>query len=227
MERVNEIFGPSILGILAHGIGHGAVAHRMREMGLPTLAEEDDLDKTTIDENINERIMEINMMDDILGVGEVSERGRNVFVMVCFWVGLMKAALPNLRMAPFAAMVLAAMAGQQFVDRQFAFTYVQTILLVAFSVNQLARKKEEKDFVYATHPMVVGVPVTFIGWIESTQCSAFVKDSFYGHLIYDGFIPVAMLVWYVVCYLQIKESRDNSFESIAKTADRKGKVKVS
>jgi len=109
--------------------------------------------------------------------------------------------LKNSQIVVAAAIVVAA---QLFIPNIFGFTFTQTILMLAFSINQLCRNVKEKDFAYAMYPTLVGLPLTMVGWMESTQCTNFVRDMFYGHLVYDAFIPISMLVWYCWCYARAK-----------------------
>jgi hypothetical protein len=88
---------------------------------------------------------------------------------------------------------------QSFTPREFGFMYTQTVLLMASSINQLVRRKDEKNYQFALYPWLVGLPLIGIGWIESTLCLKFVKDKLYGHLIYDGYIPVSIAIWYLLC----------------------------
>ncbi|KAL7563941.1 hypothetical protein ACA910_017556 [Epithemia clementina (nom. ined.)] len=185
MERANELLIPGFIGILAHGLGHGTVGRVMRDEG--TMMGEDS-DQTGL--------------DMIQGL-PLSEAIQLQIPGTLFWLGLIKASGPNMNIFTAIVVSLAAMLGQLFVPKYFFFTYVQNVLMLSYSINQLSRKRNEKDFMYATHAMIVGFPVTMVGWMESTQCTAFVKEKFFGHLVYDGFIPFAFLTWYIVCYLRV------------------------
>ena len=190
MERANELFFPGIVGIFAHGLGHGHVGKIMREQG-NELVEDSQL--TGLEYMESKTPVEILQLQAPLLV---------------FWLGLIKASAPNLSSLSIVGLSLASLLGQMFVPQYFGFTYVQTVLMLVQSINQLSRKKQEKDFMYAVNPILVGIPVTLVGWMESTQCTSFVKDKLYGHLVYDGFIPFGMLTWYVVCYLRVSLNED-------------------
>jgi hypothetical protein len=147
-----------------------------------------------------------------------------VVPLTIFWMCLIKASLPNVKTATVAVVVLGAQFFQLFVPNQFGFTYVQTVLMLAFSLNQLNRPTKEKDFSYALYAALVGLPVTMVGWMESTQCSAFVMDYLYGHVVYDAYIPCSMLVWYLTCYHRAVRANYETSSSISSTMDQKKKV---
>jgi hypothetical protein len=187
MEIPNAYMKSGIPGIVGHGIGHGAIAAGIRELK----------DET------GESKME-TLMEHISKEPTPMKIASSVIPLVLFWMLLLKGTMPNVKeWSTVATIMVPVFIIQMFVPNQFGFTYVQTVLMVAFSGNQLALKPDKKDNIaYALYPVVVGFPLTLVGWMESTQCTAFVRDFLYGHLIYDGYIPVAMLFWYVFCYLR-------------------------
>ena len=189
MESANELFFPGLIGIFAHGVGHGAIGSAIRDGRLF-----DDKQMMAFEALQNMPPLEIVQLQAPIAV---------------FWIGLVKASTPNLSNLAIGGIVIAAQLVQLFVPQYLGFTYVQTVLMLAYSLNQLARKSQEKNFIYATYPLIVGLPVTLVGWMESTQCTSFVKEKFYGHLVYDGFIPFALLTWYIVCYLRVGLDNDS------------------
>ncbi|KAL7563942.1 hypothetical protein ACA910_017557 [Epithemia clementina (nom. ined.)] len=184
LEQANELLAPAMMGIFAHGVGHGYISFELRgNMGTRT----GDNDKT--------------------GDGSVQDLTPSEIILrflpgVAFWLCLIKPAAPNFDLIPVAALAAAAQLGFMAIPSYFGFTYVQTLLLFIFSLNQLARKRDEKDFTYAVYAML-GPAVTLVGWMESTKCTAFVKDKLYGHLVYDAFPPIFILGWYLTCYAKI------------------------
>ena len=82
----------------------------------------------------------------------------------------------------------------------FGFTYTQTVLMLSFSINQLGKAKDDKGFAYQSYATIVSIGVPLVGWLESTMCSSFVIY-IGGHLIYDGFIAAATLVFYLHYYV--------------------------
>eukprot|EP00978_Attheya_sp_CCMP212_P011261 scaffold27679_cov49-Attheya_sp.AAC.3 len=188
MEIPNDYMKSGIPGIVGHGIGHGAIAAGIRALKDET-GEESEMG---------------TLMEQFLKEPTPLKIAFSVIPLVLFWLTLLKGTMPNVKKwSTVATIMVPVFIVQMFIPNQFGFTYVQTVLFVAFSGNQLALKPDKKDNIaYALYPVVVGFPVTLVGWMESTQCTAFVRDFFYGHLIYDAYIPVAMLFWYVFCYLQ-------------------------
>jgi hypothetical protein len=184
MEAANTLLFSNIPGILGHGIGHGVVGQKIRELGMA-------------DASAAQR-------DGFLANQTNMELAQGLGFFLVFWAGLLKASMFNIQTKYLIPCVLLAIIGNTLVPGNFGFTYVQTILMVAFSMNQLWRPASEKDYFYATYPLFVGFPLTLVGWMESTQCSKFVKDYMYGHVVYDAYIPIATLTWYLVSYAHVQ-----------------------
>jgi hypothetical protein len=183
MTAANLLIKTGIPGMLLHGVRHGGIAKSYRD-GTFGGEESQKLAFTVVWEN-NETIVGV-------AVGFLP--------LLLFWFALSKASLPNIPNPRVAVAATLAFAGQMFVPQHFEFTYVQTILLVQFSLNQLSRDEKEKDFTYFLYPTIIVLPLTIVGWLESTMCSKFVQDYFYGHLAYDVYIPVSMIVWYTIVH---------------------------
>jgi len=172
MELCNRLMGTNILGIIGHGIGHGMSGYMMRKIKV---------------EESPEVAAEIeNTLSDHL-------------ISIVFWTSLLKASMPNAGVATLLTATVGAILMQKPLPDNVQFTYVQTVLMIAFSVNQLLRPRHEKDLPYVLYSVLVSLPVSFIGWMESMFCSTFVKDLLYGHVAYDAYIPLAILVWYTLC----------------------------
>jgi hypothetical protein len=184
MEAANTLLFSNIPGILGHGIGHGVAGKKIRELGLEAAS------AAQRGGGYNDQTsMELAQMMGFFFV---------------FWAGLLKSSMNHIQTKYLIPCVLFVMVGNTLVPGNFGFTYVQTILMVAFSMNQLWRPASEKDYFYATYPLFVGFPLTLVGWMESTQCSKFVREYMYGHVVYDAFIPIATLTWYLVCYARVQ-----------------------
>lgn len=185
LESANSFMFTGIPAVLAHGIGHGALASSLRTLGA-----------AEVDRKLPiEFMMELSFRDALLAH----------IPLTIFWLCLLRASMPHVRPGHILLFAVIAIGGGHFVPSNLGFTYVQTVLLLAFSANQLA--SPVKDFAYAIYPLLVSVPLTFVGWMESTQCIAFVKDNLYGHVVYDAFIPFAMFCFYVICYIQTSSKR--------------------
>jgi hypothetical protein len=209
MELANPLLATGIPGIIGHGIGHGALAAGNRS----GVVAADDAARTGMEILTKLWQTDDNQMKAIL---------TQIVPLTFFWITLIKASLPNVKTVTVAVVVMAAQFFQLLVPNQFGFTYVQTVLMLAFSLNQLNRPVQEKDFSYAMYAAVVGLPVTMVGWMESTQCSAFVMDYLYGHVVYDVYIPCSMLVWYLTCYH--RAVRANETSSSTSGMDKKKKT---
>jgi hypothetical protein len=190
MESANVIFQANIPGILLHGIAHGALSKAIRE-GTVNL---DDGHKYPIEIAMEKNQTPLEMATALLP-------------LVAFWFFLSKASMPQVANKYIVLASTLAVLRQLWTPNDFGFTYVQTILLLQFSINQLARPKEEKDDLgYFLYPAIVGLPLTLVGWMESTMCSTMVKDFLYGHLAYDAYLPLAVMTWYAIVHGQAAAS---------------------
>jgi len=175
MDSANEFMGASILGIFGHGIGHGLTAKAIREQGeLPD-------DGAALSSNENSHLTQ--------AVG-----------LIVFWLFLLNTTMPKISKKVLIPIAAVCYTGQVYVPLQFSFTYVQTVLLLAFSINQLSRPTNEKQFAYGFYPLISGFPIILIGWLESTCCSRIPLRNIGGHLIYDAWIPVSLIGFYLTCY---------------------------
>jgi hypothetical protein len=122
----------------------------------------------------------------------------------------MKASMTN---APMVVVVVSALLANGLlttVPPNLGFTTVQTILLVAFSCNQLLRPHDEKrDLHYVLFAWMVSFPLTLVGWMESTMCTAFV-----GHSGYDAYISLSLLAFYLLC---IRNANHHQQQQTSKT----------
>ena len=82
-----------------------------------------------------------------------------------------------------------------FLPSSTVFVYVQTVLVLTFSVYEVFfRPREDKDVSYDWE-WVVFVPFMVVAWVESTACTSFLRD-IGGHMWYDASIPSAILLYY-------------------------------
>lgn len=144
MEPANELVKFNIVGVLGHGLGHGAIAKGMRD-GLVGGADEASSHDSGFD---------VFMQQSLL------EGCTTMLPYIVFWVLLLKATMPTAKTSVVLCMTLLSLVGNIFVPERFAFTYVQTVLLLAFSINQLLRPSKEKGFAYALFPIIAGFPVS-------------------------------------------------------------------
>ena len=181
MERANEIMLTGLVGQLVHGISHGGLGYFLRN----GVVSEDNI--TLVEYEV------------VRGLGM-----HYLLPQIVFWFLILWASLPNVEASFILPLSLVVRSAGAYLPGTLAFTYVQTVLMLAFSGNQLARPRNEKDFHYTMHPIFLGIPLSLVGWLESSQCSSFVKDRFYGHLVYDAMIPFGTLLWYLLCIGRVK-----------------------
>jgi hypothetical protein len=193
MESANKYAIANVVGMIAHGIGHGAVSGALRR---------DDNDLQVLETESRRSLCDPLQHDDqaLLYIWL-----RDQVPLALFWLGLIYACMPSAKKGVIAAFAFAANVGQSFVPLTFGFTYVQTVLFAAASFRELSLPLKEKTFAYATNPLMIGLPKTAMAWLESTE---FVKDKFYGHLMYDGYIAVSCIVWYLVNYIKARDEKE-------------------
>lgn len=192
MKKMNEIMFPQIFGILFHGFGHGNIARVIRK----EMVMEDEDDASNMEpESMN------NEMDLISLIKSNS-------LMFFFYFFLLKASankISSWKLLSIMALISQSIGSQ--INRQYAFTYVQTILMVVYHIDQLffSTEKEKNCFEYMIVPIIMGLPVGFIGWMESTQCSSpsGVMEYLGGHFIYDAYIASSTLLVYLICWVRV------------------------
>jgi hypothetical protein len=187
MTAANLLMKTGIPGILLHGVGHGGISKAYRDGRIG--GEESQKSAFTNAWENHE-----TMVDSAVAFAV------NFLPLLLFWLALSKSSLPNMPNPRVAVAAIFAFVIHLLIPQHFGFSYVQTILMVEFALNQLSRDKKEKDFTYFLYPTLVALPLTIVGWLESTMCSKFVQDYFYGHLAYDIYIPVSMIVWYTIVH---------------------------
>jgi hypothetical protein len=180
MESANELVQFNILGVVGHGIGHATIAKAIRDGFVAD------------GERTGWEMAQREPLQNVLS--------QSIPILV-FWVLLLKAAMTKASYPTvFVSAVLASTAALFFPSR-LNFTYVQTILFAAFDINEVMRPISEKGFEYGLYPLLLGIPLGVIGWAESTQCSSGIID-LGGHVIYDAYIPISMLIFYLTCWLR-------------------------
>jgi hypothetical protein len=187
LRHANLLVSTNVLGTIGHGLAHGGLAYHMYVQ----------------QQQLQQQQTGIANNEDVAAAVPTDETATllNWFVFpILFWLPLMKAAMSN---APnYVVTILALLANGLVatVPDHLGFTVVQTILLVAFSLNQLLRPTDEKqDLHYVLYSWMVSFPLTLVGWMESTMCSLFVRSVLYGHVVYDAYIPVSALAFYLMC----------------------------
>ena len=189
MEKANDLVFFNIFGIIAHGLGHGGIGAAMRDESSQQLME-DDVSYFTAISGDNKGFLDI---------------GKDLFLTEkigfwVFWIFLLKASMRQTSMLQvIIPLSFLSYLGNLAVPPSFGFTYVQTVLLIAFCVNQLVRPKDDKGFEYFLYALIVSFPLGIVGWIESTMCSSTIIH-YGGHLLYDAYIPISMFAFYLISY---------------------------
>ena len=180
MEEPNTAVKVNVFGVFFHGIGHGGLGKAMRE-GMMFNAEED-----------------VPLTEKLLSQTP-SQLATTLGSLVLFWIFLMKAAVPKVSWKMSIPMSIVAAFFGAVVPEYLGFTYTQTVLLFAASLNHVTKSAaEKKDISYGLFPLMVALPLVLIGWVESTNCNKIID--FGGHLLYDAYIPFSVLIYYFVCY---------------------------
>jgi len=179
-EQTSKYLITGSIGVFVHGLGHGMLSKMLVEKSMMALQTD-----------------EYNTVAEVV-VPPIDTA--QVVVLLLFWLGLLKAVMNNV--ANYAVFVssITAFLFHLMIPERMGFTYVQTVISVAFAITELRLPRSQKQFVYMTHSWIV-VPVGFIGWIESMYCTAFVKDILGGHIIYDAYIPLASILHYFICMI--------------------------
>lgn len=121
----------------------------------------------------------------------------NILWLIIFWYGFIQAIYSQLSWKQHVPISATISFFQIFIPIQFGFTYVQTILLLLASVNDLSIKKEDKDCFYTLKACIVNVPIGIVGWLEAYMCDS-VLIHIGGHVWYDCTIPISIIVYYMV-----------------------------
>ncbi|KAL9183616.1 hypothetical protein ACHAXT_004472 [Thalassiosira profunda] len=187
MQAANHFVLPNILGVAAHGLGHGGIGAGLRD--------EKERERTDLDLSFYETIGDKDTSTILYQL--IVDQG----LFFIFWLLLLKAAMPE---SPMKRTVLplsiVSWISTLCTKPSFQFTSVQTILQIAFALNQLCRPKEDKGYAYFLYGAFVAFPLGIVGWLESILCSSTIIH-LGGHLCYDAFIPVSMLAFYLTAYV--------------------------
>lgn len=185
MQQANELFFLNIFGVAAHGMGHGAIGAGMRD------------EKSQI--FIDTDLPYLSAISHKPWGAILQHLFRDQGFFLVFWLVLLKASMPQSPMRFILPLSILSWFSGLSLRRSFSFTFVQTVLLIAFSCNQIYRPKSEKGFAYSIYGLLVSFPVGIIGWMESIMCSSTIVH-LGGHLCYDAYIPLSSLAFYLTCY---------------------------
>jgi len=118
----NELIFYSLFGVVAHGTGHGAIAANLRDENLKQCAEDD--------------ISYLEAMSDKTWCEFILRLFYDQWAYLIFWLLLLKTTMPQSSMNEILSLSVVSWLSAQRNKPSFQFTHVQTILLLAFTLNQ-------------------------------------------------------------------------------------------
>jgi hypothetical protein len=188
MKSANDLVKWNVLGIIGHGLGHGGIARYIRYH--------------TLSGGVLELPPVLQLSDFFTSVQVIQQN----IPSLLFWIPLIKATMPN-NSSHVSVLLISwlSIIGGRVTPSRFGFTYTQTILFICFSWNQLLQCRSDKNFAYALYAAMVSFPLGLLAWLESTVCSNFIIH-YGGHLIYDAYIPLSSILFYLCCYRKEKIS---------------------
>lgn len=127
----------------------------------------------------------------------ISTTHPNIILLTVFWYGFIRAIYSKLSWREHLPISALISFFQIFIPIQFGFTYVQTILLLLASINDLGLKKEDKNVYYTLKACIVNVPIGLVGWLEAYMCNS-ILIYIGGHVWYDCTIPISIMVYYFI-----------------------------
>jgi hypothetical protein len=201
MESANTLYQAAIPSIVIHGLAHGSIAYFLRRMvavdGISSPP------ANTPSSSSSSLEMGLHGLDTLAWPYQVTWH----VGLAWFWWTMIQASLYNCsRHTALWMTCILWIVHSWVVPADGNFTFVQTTLMVISSVNQLCLSHCKKGMAYAMFPWISSLPLTCMGWMESLYCNAFVKEHLYGHVAYDAFIPLSILMWYVACYVHSTSS---------------------
>lgn len=130
----------------------------------------------------------------------------NALVTLCFFVGVFRAILVSLSLSSITILACLVILFQVLLDVPggLAFTYSQSVILVAGAVDQMLLPKKGR-----TYAVVAGsfVPLLALYMLEMTQCRQLLSW-FGGHAVYDVYLSVLpFLLFYGIQHLDGKKSK--------------------
>lgn len=186
MISANALVKSHAMAVAGHGMGHALIAKGVRDGNIDT-------DQQTAFQDMP--------VAHIIGyqIG-----------LLIFWVSLLKAVCLQLSIKSVSVLAVVFNLVSILIPIRFVFTYVQTVILLCFSIDQLNQGKAAKGFEYALFAAVNGVPVILIAWLESTSCTSGLVQALGGHVMYDVYIALGSIVFYVMVYIRQQSMLKNA-----------------
>jgi hypothetical protein len=189
MSKINLLFLAIVPATILHGLGHAVFAQVFDQVQLGGLGKHH-FDATP---------------RDFFGTGQIVSINRYTLLVAAFWMAMIKAAMYKASWLSISCLTCIVSIGQIDLPAKYSFVYIQTVIFMAFSINELIQPAKAKDWVYMTFPALVGIPLMTVSWIEALACRVFVRDYLYGHVVYDALLPIGAMVWYYANYLHHNE----------------------
>jgi len=121
---------------------------------------------------------------------------RSSLILVLFWYAFMR-SIVGVEKGHTLSLVLTVVYTSIhvfLVPGRFGFTYVQTMLILTYTLHALSKK--EKSTYYNAISVIIGLPVGFVAWFEVFACEQFYVH-IGGHVWYDLTIPLSYCAYYV------------------------------
>lgn len=175
MKLMNPLMKWQSLSVLTHGIAHGMISYGLRQ---------------------GRRLGQSAYADPSSSKPWASQ----LLVGLIFWFPMIKSFMD--KQSPAAVFIISSfitMFSILFVSDLLGFMYVQTVIGIIFTYQQVTLEKPLKEnFAY----MAVGwidLLLSIIPWFESMACSKWFMD-YGGHVIYDATIPITLGAVYVMSW---------------------------
>ena len=186
--EVDSYIKPALCGLMGHAIGHLLIYGAKYGQFYP-----DD--------------PELRGIDDLRGdsIGEIVKKIVPGYFI--FWIPVVKSYMQHSRM-PFICMcALFALVTSLHLPIKFGFSFAQCFFFMSLSFDQMLNvPSDKKGFTYAIYPLMTVIPSISLAWAEASSCSSSKSMKAYGHLIYDVFMGLSYVSFYVLCKHYFKGS---------------------
>lgn len=171
----------AFFGAIGHGFGHIILAITKRNGLLPS--------------------GEVSAMDEFLSPdSSFVTFAKHVPGYFIFQIPLVKSYMYNVSNHHVASFAFLMMIGAMQLPLKFGFSYTLIVLFAGQSLDQLFLPKTEKGFEYMLWPMLTLLPNFCISVMESTLCTESLAFKTHGHLIFDGYMALSYIIYYLVCW---------------------------
>lgn len=126
----------------------------------------------------------------------------NILMLLAFWMGSLRAVI-NLPTHHATVMSIVVLTAQYLlrVPPELAFTYSQSVILLAGSLDQLSRKgdfySKSNGFLFFVSSLY-HLPLFPLYYLEMFMCSKSILSKLGGHAVYDLYLSLAPFALYYV-----------------------------